>query len=620
MSSQTAIEKYLEQVNNLNQKIVSPETASINTLSSVEGSVLVSASSRENDKGGNVSILSGNSKGYQGGDITISVGKSPAQHGVFSINGEPNTDKTVGGYASFFTLNAEGYRGQTVFLKSGGSLHEGGKVIIKGGDTADFNAVTAQDITDFATQYGVQDDLHGGDIEILAGNTYNAMGKDGFGGNITIKGGSNDSGATTDYGKIELSTGSSSNASVSGKITLTTGNGPESGEVSITTGTGSNTKAGDINLTVGATSNDSGAGHITLRGGGYTNTTNNGNDTSAGEVRLYGGKTYQSTQIDPTLQGGKVVIEGGEVEVTNNQGQQGWKGGTVLVRGGQLTNQAVGTTGDVNLEGHTLSLQSVASIALTGATAFLNTTTVQSSGDVFYIGHTDNTTIASDILNIDSDTINLNGTNPSVTIPENLTMTGNGLSFVSSIDDFNITSPQGNINIEAGTAGTGEEVRFNTTSIPVDNTDDKLNNRLAVLMKDGVLSALGVRIVGTGVTQTRITQVAYNDLDLLCYNNQGAQNDAVRSSYTGEDFFGLTVGQNIKALFSIEIINNAGTSPGEVTSPYYRSKVSPNSGSITLSGQIDCPLATPAQPCYVTISYVLFELTNSSLIDFPNFD
>jgi hypothetical protein len=620
MSSQIAITKYLEQVKNLNQKIVSPETASINTLSSVEGSVLVSASSRESDKGGSVSILSGNSKDYQGGDITFSVGKSPAQHGLFSINGSPNTDKTVGGYASFLSTNDQASSGQSVALKGGGSLHEGGKVVIAGGDLDQFDNVTPQDITDFSTQYGVPEDLVGGDVEILAGNAYNLFGKDGFGGNITIKGGSNNSGATTDYGKIEMSTGSSTNASVSGKINLTTGNGPESGEITLTTGNGFTTKAGDINLTVGATSNDSGSGHITLRGGGYLNTINNGNDSSAGEVRVYGGKTYQSNVLDTALQGGRVVIEGGEVEVNNNQGQQGWKGGTVLVRGGQLTAQAVGTTGDVNIEGHTINLQPVDSVTLTGDYTYLNATTVQSSGDVFYIGHTDNTTIASDILNIDSDTINLNGTNPSVTIQENLTMTGNGLSFVSSIDDFNITSPQGNINIEAGTAGTGEEVRFNTTSIPVDDTDDKLNNRLAVLMNDGVLSALGVRIVGAGVTQIRITQIAHQDLEILCYNNQGSSGDGVRSSYTGEDFNGLTVGQNIKVLFSIEILDNQNFASGDVTIPYYRFKVSPNSGSITIRGQIDCPLATPANPCYVTLSYVLFELTNSSLIDFPNFD
>lgn len=632
MSSLEAILKYREQVKSHNQTKLSGDTSSVNPLTSIENSVLVEAGHGGGYKGGDLTLLSGNSELADAGGITLNTGSSPTRHGDFIVNAEPSPLKTLGGRGELsIAYVSDPLEGQSAELKAGGSLGTSGNLTLSAGSWGDIPDATVIDITTFLNANGLNS-VVGGSVTLQAGNSKGSS--LGVGGDVLIRGGTNGQNVgvtTTDYGRVVVSTGDSTNTTISGKIEIATGNGPYTGDLSLETGNGS-TVTGNLNISVGNSSSDVGIGHLTLTGSSLINSSvTGGGDRSAGEVRLYGGRLYQnSSNINTDFQGGKVVIQGGEVEIPANPlNVFGWKGGSIILRGGTV-NQPSSEAGDILLEGNSLLLTADADITLSGVTTSINTPT----------------------LNIDSDTINLTGTTPDILSTEALTVTGSSTISMTSSENFSVTSDTGGIDLtttvatggditltsngaiglfsdsisseirndilifsESGTTtfqNDDEDVKFRTRSIPV-GTNDLLNNRLSLLMKDGILSAFGLRIVGTGMTQMRFTNVTENGLNCMA-STTGGVGDAIRSSYEGEVYtINDIVPIEVKCLFSIELLNG-----GEVTKPFYRDKTA--AGYVSLQGELSFPLATPQNPFYVNVFYVFFEFSDSALTVYPTFN
>jgi hypothetical protein len=277
---------------------------------------------------------------------------------------------------------------------------------------------------------------------------------------------------------IRLSTKTTSDSVISGDIFLSTGDGASAGEssgdISITTGETSSGVVGSVFISTGATSTGV-SGDVEI----YTADLDAG-VISTGDVLIYSGDNTTGEAGDVRITAGQSPVSdgSGNIYVDGGIGSGGEGGGAIFIRGG-------GVTGNV-------------SDFCTGGGVFIrggdiDPSNVQDPGQIYIGGH-----------------VNLTGGYVLNGEPQNRR------------GDVNLNGNNVNISTEGVTDVSSTTLKFSTA------TEDR---RLPVIGADGLLSILGISVIGSGKftftipSQSFIYQIPMFMGDLTI--NDGVQQQAV---------------------------------------------------------------------------------------------
>jgi hypothetical protein len=531
-SSLEAIQKYLAQQQSQNKLQISPDSTSNEPLSHLARSVIVSAQNGGDELGGSLTLKSGNSSEAFAGSLILEAGVGQQGNGMFFLNPNVTANVTEGGERASLEFKYTSdplVQGQSIFFESGPNSAQSGSITILARGSEDYLGQD-QEVSDFHTAYGVSQ-YRGGDITIQAGRANNLAGVDGWGGSLYLFAGANGAGATSDKGKIALYTGDS---------------------VSV---------AGGIEILAGSSSLDTGRADVLIQAGSYVDVTPNGGETSAGRTIIEGGDlVYSAPIVDRSLTGGAVEISGGRVIATSNDPLSFWKGGAVSISGGAGSTPQ-GEQGDLSLEGHLVSITSAGTSEIASPIVSLNTPIVSHPINVSYQA-TGDMGISAPLgaYSISAGSVSSSSTNDTTfSSSALLSLTSNGaLNLTSSQGDVIATSSVGNVSLQAEdniylntnaadvsiTAKTN--IKLTSLGIPIDPANTTLNDRLLTLSNEGVLSALGLRVIGAGYTEYTYGSATNNITEFFLTDVDGfTGGDQTSTQYTGS-----TITASTKAFFS----------------------------------------------------------------------
>ena len=556
-----------------NSGYISLETG--DTSSNNSGGFYAQTGATTSGDSGIVTLFSGNTSSGTSGAISIYSGQGSTTSGALDLYTGDSTNGSSGEVSlkSGDGGSALGDRSGSILIKTGDSYSQPGRVLLQtgapsgGGTGAHIQALTGN-ITDSSNV------SQGGVIFFATGSHAGS----GSSGSWTVATGNNT--GTGDSGKVDIYTGSSTNEDsgpieiktgftpadgfTSGDITIVTGGKEDGAGVPITATASDLANSGDIMIRTGNTY-DVASGDITLKTGDTETTTGNGeiniftgdrrDEQRGGDIHIEAGDAYPETYTatgdatlfansvfikagshkgsltsDTAFRGGLVEIYGGDAsQVILSAGSQ-WKGGDVRIRGGQGSNGFAsgedGEQGDILLTGHNIVINGNTSGGSTNDDGEIEINT--------YGGVLDINTLGGDV---DIDT------------------SGGNLDIDTSGGDFDIN------------AGAGE-IKFSSNSVASGTSH---NQRILGIQADGVLKALGIKLIGTGTQSVVISANSFiNDIAILITANTISANTKIiwhlaqdqsnlnitetHRLYTNHNLYTLNGGQTVNGVNYDQII------------------------------------------------------------------